>query len=484
MIPYDGLFGWPVREVPKGAAYAYPEDLARLVRERWVITGVASGAMRRVSEAANSASDVAYGIANGPVSVAALEKLEELLATCYQSSFLREEERPVTFRAILAKPETFPEAGGPPDGLQRLEFTETRPLSPTELRRLSVAAEFHQALVGVGVDESVTDKGFGLHIWGLIHQGSRWLEHVQGGRGGSVPLPNAPIVHVGGPGHLEVYKGFELVGKLEGGRLSSARADLFNSQWLPAGFYVLRDKVAELHEADRNRAREFCGERWATLEADLERQIGERMMKRVISVVRDAHHGGTILLIPSRITAQLSDDNSYMDIKYPFKEGKSRYRYRDLIVGMLNRLAQIYGTTGDEPSGGYSASETVGWREFEFSTDRQIAVLDEALFEQAHLISGLAASDGAVVLDEQNELLGFGAEISGRLPVVDTVARALDLEGESTAQESPEEVGTRHRSAYRLCGALPGVLAVVISQDGGVRFVCQKQGQVTYWDQD
>jgi hypothetical protein len=45
-------------------------------------------------------------------------------------------------------------------------------------------------------------------------------------------------------------------------------------------------------------------------------------------------------------------------------------------------------------------------------------------------------------------------------------------------------VGSRHRSAYRLAGALPGSVAVVISQDGGVRFVCQRGGRVTYWEQE
>ena len=44
-------------------------------------------------------------------------------------------------------------------------------------------------------------------------------------------------------------------------------------------------------------------------------------------------------------------------------------------------------------------------------------------------------------------------------------------------------VGTRHRSAYRLCNELRDVIAVVISQDGNVRFVKRKDEAVTYWDQ-
>ena len=99
-------------------------------------------------------------------------------------------------------------------------------------------------------------------------------------------------------------------------------------------------------------------------------------------------------------------------------------------------------------------------------------------------IVGLAAADGAVVMNKHNELLGFGGMISGRLPAVHSVARALDLEGEKVAEERTGNVGARHRSAYRLAGALPGSVAVVISQDGGVRWVCQKGGRVTYWEQE
>ena len=66
---------------------------------------------------------------------------------------------------------------------------------------------------------------------------------------------------------------------------------------------------------------------------------------------------------------------------------------------------------------------------------------------------------------------------------METVARALDVEADRTVEESAESFGTRHRSAYRLCNELPDVIAVVISQDGNIRFVKCKDGAVTYWDQ-
>lgn len=106
------------RMVEKPAGYAYPPDLARFVLERW----------------ATSAPAVPPG--SQPEYVT----LKHFFSTCYQASLLREAERPVTFRAILAAPELFPPDGMPPEQLQRLAFTDGFALEASELRRLSVAA--------------------------------------------------------------------------------------------------------------------------------------------------------------------------------------------------------------------------------------------------------------------------------------------------------------------------------------------------------
>jgi hypothetical protein len=115
-------------------------------------------------------------------------------------------------------------------------------------------------------------------------------------------------------------------------------------------------------------------------------------------------------------------------------------------------------------------------------TDPRIAELDEGLFEVGHLIASLAAVDGAVVMTKRFEVLGFGAEIAGGLLPVTEVRRAVDLEADTFVTELVDSVGTRHRSVYRFCNAVPDAIAIVVSQDGGVRFVNRQRGSVTYWD--
>src|SRR3712207_5339465 len=253
------------------AGYSYPGDLARFVRDRWREGPELPGGGDPLPDAA---------------------ALEGFFAACYQASMLREEERPVVFRAILAEPALFDPEGRPPEGLQRLAFPRPPLVDPRELRRPSVAAAPQRALIGVRRD----GEG-GLRIWGLINSGTRWLRAVQGGRRAGAPLPPAPVVHVAAAGSIEAYKGHELVGKLQGGRLSGSRLDPFESTWLPGQFSRLLEEFTERHEAARSRARGLSGERWAPLEPTLARRITERMMKRVISVLRDARHGGTVIFL-------------------------------------------------------------------------------------------------------------------------------------------------------------------------------------------
>ncbi|CAA9457501.1 MAG: hypothetical protein AVDCRST_MAG28-2719 [uncultured Rubrobacteraceae bacterium] len=446
----------PTHTGPGHAApeYSYPGDLARFVRDRW----------RDVPEPPGGGDPLLDTAA-----------LEGFFAACYQASMLREEERPVVFRAILAEPALFDPERRPPEGLQRLAFPRSLPFDERELRRLSVVADPQRTLIGVQRDE----EG-GLRIWGLINSGTRWLRDVQGGRRAGAPLPPTPVVHVNAPASIEAYKGHELVGKLQGGRLSGSRVDPFESEWLPGQFSGFLEELVERHEAARNSARELSGERWAPLETTLPHRIARRMMKRVVSVLRDARHGGTVIFVPPENAGDPPREHpTYIDLRYPFADGPARLSFPDLIVDILNRLAQLYGAADHEQEPG-----AVGWEEFEATTDAQIEALDEALFETAHLIAGLAAADGAVIMSKPNELLGFGGMISGGLPDLKSVWRALDLEGEQVVEEGTANVGARHRSAYRLAGALPGSVAVVISQDGGVRWVCQKGGRVTYWEQE
>lgn len=122
-------------------------------------------------------------------------------------------------------------------------------------------------------------------------------------------------------------------------------------------------------------------------------------MKRVISVLRDARHGGTVIFVPTENAEDPAREHPCIDLRYRFADDRVRLSFPDLVVDILNRLAQLYSTAGQrEP-------RAVGWQEFEATTDAQIETLDEALFDVAHLIAGLAAADGAVVMRDRKSVV-------------------------------------------------------------------------------
>ena len=428
---------------------AYPLDVARVILDRW--ERIHAGQERGPSPWLDR-----------PPS---LDALANLYRVCFQASLLREELRPVTFRLILAEPAMFPCDQGPPEGLHCLRFARTRPFNPLEARRLSPAANFYRSLIGVCLD----DKTEQPRIWGVLHSGLRWLQNAHGGRGRAQTLPPALVLSVTAPGQITIGFGSEVIARADAGRLLEQSFNVFDSEWIRRTFEPVRTALFDLH----GQARAKRGANWAPLDPMLVRIISQHAIKRLISALRSGHHGATILFMPDEFATDLGDSNRYIDLKYQFKEGEPRNRFRTLVVNIMNRVAELYA----------GSKETVGWLAYALSNDENLAAFDEAIFEMAYLVAGCAEVDGAVVLTKSFELLGFGGEISGELPGVVSVRRALDLEGEQAEEEFTESVGTRHRSAYRLCLAAPETMAIVISQDGGVRIVRSREGVVTYWDQ-
>jgi hypothetical protein len=382
--------------------------------------------------------------------------LDALLDVAYHASFLRNEERPVACRILVAGRSTLPLEDGPPSGLLPIAFTAPRRLDEDELRRVAPAANFYRALVGA--EESSAGE---LSAWGLLQSGPRWMQPSRGGRAREPMMPRSLVVRIVRPGQLVVSCGNQEIAELRGGQLSDFTLDVFRSAWLPGLFAREREATATEHRASAKPSLE------PAVAGALAGLLAQQMIKRVIATIRAAHHGGTILAVPADCPGE-----RYLHPRYAFDDGPPRRRFRSLVLAILERLARRAAESGTPASP----------ESYLHEDDGLIAELDEALFEMSHLIASLAQVDGAVVLTKRFEILGFGAEIEGGLPAVTHVRRGLDLEAESFGTEIVEDVGTRHRSAYRLSEALPGALAIVVSQDGGVRFVNRHRGFVTYWE--
>lgn len=419
---------------------AYPSDLAALVLTRWH-EATAAGQIHLPPPAASTLSD--------------------LLTICYQATLLREEGRPVTFRLALSEPEAFEPSVGPPAGLHRLVFTRPLPLDQHELRRLAPAVEFSRSLIGA------TATG-GPRIWGVIHSGPHWLQSVRGGRETEQTIPPVLIVAATGPGRLLVTAGAVTLAELRNGTLSGRAVDVFDAQWL----HERLSDVGRVTYAAHMRDRETAGGSRAEIHSTFGAVLAGHVLRRIVATIRAAQHGGTLIIVPSARASELLSDGRCIRVKYGFTDEEPRRRILTLMRLIMSQL------TNDETGG-----NAVEWSTYEAAHSQQLRQLDDALFEVAHLMADLTRVDGTVIMTDCLEVLGFGVEIAGELPDVPRVARAHDLEGTEREWVRTDRVGTRHRSAYRLCQAVHDALALVVSQDGGLRFIRWHDDGVTYWEQ-
>jgi DisA bacterial checkpoint controller nucleotide-binding len=412
-------------------SHAYPPDLARFVEASWP------------------------GPERLPLSS---ELFEEALSVAFHASLTTEEARPTRFRLLLTAPQNLPESGVPKQGVLRLLLEQPRALTVAELRRLAPAAPFESSLIGASEYDGK------LKIWGLAHSGPAWLAPTWGGRGVVPNWTYDPIVHVTAPGHVAVRCAGKLIGAIERGLVVDAALDVFDSQWLKAMFEREREEARALHAASQVGALSPTA-----AEHSLIGKVGQHMLRRAIQLVRGAHHGGLILVLDTE--GESACRTSGLRLKYPLRQDEPSHRYRSLLLRILQAVAER------------TTKPSVGWADFAAGDDLRFAELEAEVFELSRVVANLTAIDGALVLDKRFGLLGFAAEVSAELPSPERVYRALDAEGVERQAEEIENVGTRHRAAYRFVNDHPNGLAVVISQDGGVTFVANRGGQVVFWEQ-
>jgi hypothetical protein len=412
--------------------HAYPPELGRYVEANWP-----PGRALSVSRAL----------------------LEEALSEAFQASLTPEEGRPTRFRLLLTPLSQLPASGVPNEGVLRLRFDQTRALLADELRRLSPSAPFETALIGAHVEDER------LRIWGIAHSGPAWLAPTWGGRSLVPNWTYDPIIHVTGPGQLAVRCAGKLVGALERGLVVDATMDVFDSDWLPAMFSREREQVRAEHAALQAHIVSPT-----LVEHSLIGRVGQHMLRRAIQLIRGARHGGMILVVDAPPDA--TPESLYgLRLKYRFNQDEPSRRYRTLLFEILEAVSAT------------TSKISVGWLDFASDGSSTLERLEQSVFELSRLIANLTAIDGAVVLDRRFGLLGFGAEVSGELAAPERVWRAKDTEANERELDDFESVGTRHRAAYRFVHEHPEGLAIVISQDGGVSFVANREQEVVFWEQ-
>jgi hypothetical protein len=422
--------------VTKLVPHSYPRELSEQIWSLW---------MRA------SGSDNLVGSA---------EKLNAFLSVAYQASLLREEGRPVECRIALLRSHELEPGALARIGFHAVRFAKRRTFWEQEIRRLGPATGFYRSMIAV---EWSGNRGF--QICGMIHTGAWSRDLTIAVDSVNHPIPDWLIIHVRGPGNLVIHRGSERIVTLLNGRVEGHGFDLFASSWLLERYRAGGDAFAGVAAPDLPGS--------VQVRDDLAEQFGIAFMRRVIREIRNSRHGGAIVFAPRLLIGNLLRAGGPMRAKYLIEETCTASPFGLILEEITRRLAQFAVAKG---------KSSAGWEEYLAWYEDFPYTFSQRFVELALWISDLTAVDGCLLVDHRFTLFGFGVEIQVPSCEDEMVYRALDIEAQDCILESMESAGTRHRTAYRLCREHASCLAIVVSQDGAVKFVANHQDKVTYWN--
>jgi len=343
-----------------------------------------------------------------------------------------------------------------------LVFEQPRPCNEQELRRLSPTVHRGNSALAVHVG---TDGE--LQVWGVVFLGSEGREvhhyvwdslQLDSPDKALAPTPDrsahesprALVLHVRAPGALTFYCGHQLVLTLHQGRIEGHGFQQFPPAWAQGHFTHNEDTPLD----------------FAAGEVEIVIGIALQLLRRSIGRVRNDGHGGMLVLVPPAAVPDLLKPVGLLRPKYRVQPDARHYdRFLTAIMARLREL------------------KVVGWRQYQQTADQALRALSQQMDWFTELMADLMAVDGALVISQELEMIGFGVEIHAPLVATDYVYRALDVDAKQLQAVPINSGGTRHRAAYRLCAADARCLVIVVSQDGAIKLVRQLNDKVVFWDQ-
>ncbi|UYZ63126.1 DNA integrity scanning protein DisA nucleotide-binding domain protein [Hymenobacter weizhouensis] len=407
----------------------YPSDLANALRSRWP-------------------DATAVALPSPPV-------LTQFISVAYQASLLSEEARPVVGQLVFASAEALEAHVAGQRGQHVLLFEPARAYTEQELRRLSPTV--HRAGNLLAVDEAADGS---LRIWGLLATQYAWELPGETPRPSMGVPPAALLLRLHGPGNLIFNEGPTRVLTLQRGRVDGHGFVQFPVAWSRGRF----DQDLEYAQEEMRRMHLTP----QPVPDELLSLLGLHLQHRILARVRASGHGGLLVFVPSQNVAGRVGPAAILQPKYTVGAASAGPRFHQLATAIIWRLSEL------------GQLSSVLYRQ---SADPQLRALEAEMDQFADLLADMMAVDGALILTKDLRVIGFGVEVYAPHVAISEVYRALDMEATAVQSEAANSGGTRHRAAYRLCLADPDSLAIVVSQDGGVRFVHQHAGRIVFWDQ-
>lgn len=206
----------------------------------------------------------------------------------------------------------------------------------------------------------------------------------------------------------------------------------------------------------------------------LDRSSGLRFglrIQRLAAAMSEHRHGGTIVVMPA------SDQSWERSVTIPYRFDNASSAATLELIQSVERAQREFGDIQQSMFHGWK-DESVPWNAVMKSQASEMA----GRFLQSHLdaLGELTAIDGALVMDDDLRVHGFGAKLHAppregvEIVIMDALTGGIE-------RKPLENLGgTRHQSAARLVLAHNNAAAFVASQDGRLTLLVwiQREGQI------
>lgn len=393
------------------------------------------------------------------------ENLSLMLDIMYHVSFEKEESRFIKATIGYLEPDQVSNQlynhNNPP-----IKFKNPIEFNKHEIVRLSPAFNPDNSILVVSSEDLIIPNGKTnkIVIWGVIYLGNDYFNLLNGRSNGALCPPSIITLSTLEPGHLKISSGGEVFYELKSGELTYSPLSALSKGIVGEHFSQITQKLYK----------EVCNElnvnKYAENDSDEHpRTLYFSTLQNILRLIEQKKHGGTLIIIPEN-----TDLDDYfcdsLNIKYKIKspeiwnllikEAKNSRLYFDVFM---------------------KSNKTIDEYKQQINSENARENSKNKIYEHEEFIASLSEVDGAVVINEKFEVLGFGAEL--RLPSneITYILKAEDSKGELYKEIPITSFGTRHRSAFRFCSYYKDCIIFVISQDGNVKAVKQHEGSTYLW---
>ena len=417
--------------------FLYPPDLVQLTKKHW-----------DEYEKKHSMSIANYHIPND-------NHLLQLLNTMYHLSFEQEESRNIAAKVTYLDPQHYSDVLNTSN--KPVAFANVIPFTKAELIRLSPAFNPETSIITICTEDRIVEGGSQeiLVIWGVLTLEKNFTKTKEGEMAFTPPTSHLFTIEIVRPGDLIVAFGEEELFNLRGGQLVKYPIKNISEGIIGQHFQPVIDALIE--EASQ-------------LYPSHDKQVQKIYFQSLINILKAIErkrHGGTIIIVPNNF----EDDPQALHIKYQLRNSNI---WKKLIEKSRN-ISWMFDLSA-LPNQNHQHPKELIDKYF------QVKEADERIAEHERFIASLSEVDGAVVMNDRFEILGFGTEIRLTNDKLSSIKKALDPNAQESVDLKITSYGTRHRSAIRYAKHNPLAIVFVISQDGRVKAVKQEKGITYLWD--